>query len=165
MEIEYKRATGPKRFLICAIHAATEPGTAEVATAIADADPKHRGLYIFQGPRVTSTEFSERLFDQVVKSYDIVVSIHGMLNTSVPVFVGGRNPHLVSALRSLFHRGQHPPRRLAGRCPENIVNRGRQGGLQLEVSPPTLHPQSPLRAWIIHCVDKVLAHPSYSPVS
>jgi phage replication-related protein YjqB (UPF0714/DUF867 family) len=165
MEIEYKRATGPKRFLICAIHAATEPGTAAVATAIANADPTHRGLYIFHGPRVTSTEFSERLFDQVVKSYDVVVSIHGMLNTSVPVFVGGRNHQLVSALRSLFHRGRQTPRRIAGRCPDNIVNHGRQGGLQLEFSPPILHPQSPLRAWIIHCVDTVLDHLSYNPTA
>jgi phage replication-related protein YjqB (UPF0714/DUF867 family) len=165
MEIEYKRATGAKRFLICAIHAATEPGTAAFATALAAADPKNRGLYIFHGPRVTSTEFSERIFDRVVKSYDFVVSIHGMLSTSVPVYVGGRNTRLVSTLRSIFHRGRQTPRRLAGRCPENIVNHGRYGGLQLELSPTVADTQSPLRTWVIHCVDKVLAHPSYTPAA
>ena len=165
MEIEYKRATGAKRFLICAIHADTEPGTAAFATALAAADPTNRGLYIFHGPRVTSTEFSERIFDRVVKSYDVVVSIHGMLSTSVPIYVGGRNTRLVSALRDIFHRGQQTPRRIAGRHPENIVNHGRYGGLQLELSPPVAYTQSPYHTLAIHCVNKVLAHPSYTPAA
>jgi phage replication-related protein YjqB (UPF0714/DUF867 family) len=158
MDIEYKRATGPRRFLICAIHAATEPGTAAFATSLAAADPIHRGLYIFHGPRVTSTEFRERLFDQIVKSYDVVVSIHGMLNTRVPVFVGGRNRTLVQKLRRHLGIPEAPPTHLSGCNPNNIVNRGMSGrGLQLELAPPALYKESPLCAWLILSTHRVLA--------
>jgi phage replication-related protein YjqB (UPF0714/DUF867 family) len=155
MEIEYRRATGTKRFLICAIHAATEHGTAEFAKTLAAADPKNRGLYIFYGPRVTSTEFHERTFDQVVKSYDIVVSIHGMLNTTVPVFVGGRNRRLVHAFRMMFGDNR-PPRRLAGCSPDNVVNRGIQDGIQLELAPLSLQPKTPLNAWLLQSINALL---------
>lgn len=127
-----------------------EPGSSEVATAIASEDCS---LYLFEGIRrgrphrdlhITSTRFDEPQAMRLVSSAQTVVAVHGRRDGEDPrtVWLGGRNASLGNAIaQSIGTAGfevSAAERGLAGREPLNICNRGISGGgVQLEL-PRTL---------------------------
>jgi phage replication-related protein YjqB (UPF0714/DUF867 family) len=122
-------------YLICAIHAGVEHGTAAIARAIHAMDPTTTGLFIDWDPvHVTSTAYFHPVFDTVVRHYNSVVSIHGMDGYGRQVFVGGRNLPLVRSIRGALGAHTPPPAHLAGTHPLNVANRGASGvGVQVEI--------------------------------
>lgn len=155
MIVDYIPASVETDVLICAIHASVEPGTDEVARAIHAYCRGAAGLYIcYSDSHITSHKFHEPLFDTIVKQYRRVISVHGM-DTMTPVaWIGGRDTQLVRMLRDAMGLGdQRPPPHLRGVHPLNVVNRGTSHkGVQLEISWIHLHPESPLRVWIVQTV-------------
>jgi phage replication-related protein YjqB (UPF0714/DUF867 family) len=133
---EYKPPTSERfDYLICAIHAGVEHGTADVARAIHAANPDTTGLFIDWNPtHVTSTVYFHPVFDTVVRHYNSVISIHGMNGYGHQVFVGGRDHAVVSSLRQQLGAHKAPPAHLAGTHPLNVANRGYSGaGVQIEI--------------------------------
>jgi len=122
-----------------------EPGTSEIAEAIAGAD---LSFYAFEGtkPRhngwlhITSTRFDEPQCLKLIASVERVVTIHGENSLDKIVFLGGRDvgglAHLSAALeRRGFSVRKHRIRALQGLAPSNICNRGKgRAGIQLELS-------------------------------
>jgi len=122
-----------------------EPGTSEVAAAIAGDD---LSFYAFEGIKsrrngclhITSTDFDEPRCVALVQASKRVLSIHGEGSGQKVVFLGGRDEGSLQQLRaSLQQRGfsakTHQNPALQGRDPANICNRGTSGeGVQLELS-------------------------------
>ena len=120
-----------------------EPGTSEIADAIADDD---LSFYAFVGIKsrgnrhlhITSTRFDEPRCVAIVSASEKAVSIHGEDSPGRVIFLGGRDRDHVSRLRAaLEERGfcTEIHQRLPGQGEKNICNRGRSGvGLQLELS-------------------------------
>jgi phage replication-related protein YjqB (UPF0714/DUF867 family) len=138
------RGTGA---VIAAPHAgAIEPGTSEIARAIAGAE---LSLYLFEGRRaqdngelhITSTNFDEPQGLQLVSGAEMALAVHGegSEHESV-VYMGGRDAAVREALSGRlkaagFHVGEHADPDLQGVHPNNICNRGLSGaGVQLELS-------------------------------
>lgn len=134
------------RIAVVAPHGgAIEPGTSEVACAIAGDDLSY---YVFEGLKskantdlhITSTSFDEPQCLQLVTAASVVVAVHGEASDEPVVFLGGRNTACMSAVQSAlaaagFVTGNHTNVALQGRDPSNIVNRGLCGaGVQLELS-------------------------------
>jgi phage replication-related protein YjqB (UPF0714/DUF867 family) len=139
-------------FLICAIHAGVEDGTAELAAALHALAPDRAGLFLDTRPRhVTSRRYADTLFDSVVGQYGRVISFHGMLDGSVPVYVGGGDTALARRIRVALGEPARrvPPRHLAGVHPQNVANRGQYPGIQLEFAADYRSPASPLHGWIV----------------
>ena len=131
---------------VIAPHGGTiEPGTSEIAAAIAGED---FSLYCFEGLRrrphshlhITSPRFDEPQCLGLVAACDRVVAVHGLAGRTGRTDVGGRNQVLrdgvCAALQGagfearIVTTGDH-----AAIDPRNICNRGRQGrGVQLEVT-------------------------------
>jgi phage replication-related protein YjqB (UPF0714/DUF867 family) len=143
--ISLRRATDA--FAIVAPHGGgIEPGTSEIADAIADED---FSFYAFEGLKssgnadlhITSTHFDEPMCLTLVGRSEVVVTIHGEDSDEEPiVFVGGRNSELGDSLTAGltaegFEVRQHPDPELQGLEPDNVCNRGTTGsGVQLELS-------------------------------
>lgn len=122
-----------------------EPGTSEVATAIAG---KTHSLYRFEGlkPRphgdlhITSTRFDEPNCLALIERCGIVVSVHGMAGEEEAVLVGGLDARLRDGIRAALDAAGFPSKivksgRHAAVCQSNVCNRGRSGkGVQLELS-------------------------------
>jgi phage replication-related protein YjqB (UPF0714/DUF867 family) len=122
-----------------------EPGTLEIADAIAGAD---LSFYGFEGIKdtgngelhITSTRFDEPQCIALVGGSPKVIAIHGEDSAEEIVFLGGRDVELMKRLRvSLTEAGfrveTHPNPDLQGWNYSNICNRGRTGcGIQLELS-------------------------------
>jgi phage replication-related protein YjqB (UPF0714/DUF867 family) len=122
-----------------------EPGTAEIAEAIAS---QNYSFYSFEGlkaDRNSNLHIESHLFDEPqalkgVERADIVISVHGQLNQKDGfIMVGGLNDRLCSEIkRQLEAAGfqtRPPTKGLEGIDPMNICNRGRSGcGVQLEIS-------------------------------
>jgi phage replication-related protein YjqB (UPF0714/DUF867 family) len=141
----FARALDRSTIAVVAPHAGRiEPVTGEIARAVAKDD--HR-VYCFYGLaasnnrrlHVTSTRFAEPRLAAVLRDALTVVTIHGCRGPSQLVtLVGGLNQTLREALmRELVLAGfgaarAMPP--LAGRHPDNVVNRTSAGGVQLEIS-------------------------------
>lgn len=145
--------------LICAIHAGVEDGTAELAAAIHALAPDSAGLFLDTRRRhITSRRYADPLFDRIVSRYDRVVSIHGMRDGTVPVYVGGGDTALARRIRTALGEpaGRVPPRHLAGIHPDNVANRAARPGIQLEFAADYRSPYSPLRAWIASRIASVL---------
>src|SRR3974390_136427 len=76
-----------------------EPGTSEIATAIAGTS---YSLYCFEGLRrrphrdlhITSTNFDEPRCKELIKTHDFIVSVHGMGGDHEAIDVGGRDIEL-----------------------------------------------------------------------
>ena len=134
---EYKPPTSERfNYLICAIHAGVEHGTADVARHIHGIDPVTTGLFIdWNSIHVTSTAYFHPVFDTVVRHYNSVISIHGMApGQGATMFVGGRDHATVRYLRQQLGAPTHPPTHLAGTHPLNVANRGASGaGVQIEI--------------------------------
>ena len=150
------RAEAPDAYAICvrdtcshvviaAPHGgAIEPGTSEVARALAGEDLSY---YLFEGRKpnrnaelhITSTNFDEPQCLRLVATGALVVTVHGEASDEPVVFLGGRNTELASLRLALSGSGfavrTHANPALHGRDPSNIVNRGSSGaGVQLELS-------------------------------
>ena len=134
------------RTVIIAPHGGNiEPGTSELAVAIAGADMH---IAIFEGLKtkgnsvlhLTSTHFDEPGCTHIVGQSDFVVALHGERSSGNVVYLGGGDMTLAKTIRhALKEKGfdvrTHQNRKLQGRAPRNICNRGRRGmGVQLELS-------------------------------
>ncbi len=121
-----------------------EPGTSEIASAIAGVE---HSFYAFEGLKernnqdlhITSTNFDEPTGLKAARQSECVVAIHGCSGTTAVVYVSGRDKELEARVRERlveagFQVGEPPSARQKGKHPENLCNRGRGSGLQLEVS-------------------------------
>lgn len=122
-----------------------EPGTSEIADAIAGTD---YSFYAFEGIKssgngdlhITSINFDEPRCLELVQSSPRVMTIHGERGAQAIVYLGGRDEKLRVRLRSSlrdhgFNVRDHEDPQLQGRDPSNICNRGTsQAGVQLEIS-------------------------------
>ena len=121
-----------------------EPGTSEVALAIAGKDLSY---YLFEGrkPRgnfdlhLTSSNFDAPGCRALLGAAERVVTVHGEGSVDEVAFLGGLDRPLVSALASAlaangFAVGSHIGPGLRGSHARNICNIGRAGaGVQLEL--------------------------------
>ena len=134
------------RLAIAAPHGgAIEPGTSEIAKAIAGKDLSY---YLFEGKKanangdlhITSTNFDEPQAIKLLSAAESVLTIHGESSDSETVFMGGLDKELVFALKEAFAScdfevKEHDNSVLQGTNPKNICNIGRSGsGVQLELS-------------------------------
>jgi phage replication-related protein YjqB (UPF0714/DUF867 family) len=122
-----------------------EPGTSEIAAAVAGGD---YNLYCFEGLRnrphgdlhVTSHQFNEPSCVELVGGCDQVVALHGRAGAERCVEVGGLDIDLRDAIRANlvaagFEAEVVTTGELAALHPRNICNRGaRNMGCQLEIT-------------------------------
>jgi phage replication-related protein YjqB (UPF0714/DUF867 family) len=142
-QILVRRAQPP--FALIALHGGgIEPGTTEIADAIARA---RFSFYAFEGIKptgnsvlhITSTRFNEPMCLTVLTHTTTVITIHGEDTENAEiVFLGGRDEDLGECIRTAligdgFDVREDP--NLQGRDKLNICNRGTSGaGVQLELS-------------------------------
>jgi phage replication-related protein YjqB (UPF0714/DUF867 family) len=123
-----------------------EPGTSQIAAAIANAE---LSLYAFEGVRpgrphgdlhITSTNFDEPNALNLVRRTQTAIAIHGRRDKEGPsVWVGGLatflRDKLVSALNSAGFDATIAKGHLAARDARDICNRGMSGaGVQFELA-------------------------------
>lgn len=126
-----------------------EPGTTEIATAIAGCS---YSLYTFDGIRfsgnellhITSTLFDEPRCLDLIQASSCVLVIHGCGGSEHRVHVGGLDTELgdriIQSLRDANFIAARATARFSGTQPENICNRGKSGrGVQLEISEGLRH--------------------------
>ncbi|MGA8944251.1 MAG: poly-gamma-glutamate hydrolase family protein [Thermoactinomyces sp.] len=130
---------------ILAIHGGgIEPGTSELARAIAEPD---WSFYDFRGERrkdnhrlhITSVHFDEPHALAMVANAMYVIAIHGAKGTGKAVYLGGRDRTLLGKVEAALSRSSFQvkasPNHLQGTDPGNIINRGaRKQGLQIELT-------------------------------
>jgi phage replication-related protein YjqB (UPF0714/DUF867 family) len=135
-------------FAIVAPHGGgIEPGTSEIADAIAGVDLSFYGFDALKSSgnadlHITSTRFDEPMCLTMIGRSDIVVTIHGEESETdgEGVFVGGLNHILGSRLGAVlkakgFDIRTHPDPNLQGLEPKNLCNRGTiSKGVQFELS-------------------------------
>ena len=141
-----------------------EPGTAELAAAIAGED---LSFYIFEAIKpshnrdlhITSTNFFEDRCDRVIASCAMVVTVHGQGDETSVAFMGGKDDatavdanalrqKIEDALTSSTFSVSPSPSGLMGTDSKNLCNRGTSGaGVQLELT-------HGLRASMFENVDK-----------
>lgn len=137
---------GAGRAVIAPHGGSIEPGTSEIAKAIAGED---LDLYHFEGLKparnrdlhITSTRFDEPIGLKLLSAVSRVVAIHGEASGNIAVvFLGGLDEELGAIVErelraSGFEVRRHDNPALQGRATENICNRGQTGrGVQLELS-------------------------------
>jgi phage replication-related protein YjqB (UPF0714/DUF867 family) len=124
---------------------AIEPGTSELAIAIAGSD---LSFAVFEGIKaqknrdlhITSTNFDEPRCVNIVAQSLAALAIHGEANQGQVAYIGGRDKELCKHVgKSLKDAGfdvqVHQDAALQGTSPANICNRGTSGcGVQLELS-------------------------------
>jgi phage replication-related protein YjqB (UPF0714/DUF867 family) len=124
-----------------------EPGTSEIADAIAD---EKFSFYAFEGLKsknntdlhITSTRFNEPMCLTLLGASEGVVTLHGEHSEEdgEGVFMGGLDDALAAQIataltRQGFDVRKHKNRNLQGREKKNVCNRGTSGkGVQLELS-------------------------------
>lgn len=132
-------------FAVLAIHGGgIEPGTSELARAIANPD---WSFYDFRGEKrrgnhrlhITSKHFDEPHALEMVVNALYVISIHGAKGTKKAVYLGGRDQILLGDVETALSQASFPveisPNHLQGLDPGNIINRGaRKQGLQIELT-------------------------------
>lgn len=136
------------RWLVAAPHGGgIEPGTTEIARAIADQD---LSFYSAEGTKrtgnkalhITSHRFDEPSFDEAAGRHEAVATIHGCdeseRDQDVSVWVGGADDALIDRAIEFFSAAKYSASRdrfTPGTEPRNVCNRGRSGrGLQFELS-------------------------------
>ncbi len=150
--IDYSIETAGRgsKALVLAIHGGRiEWMSADLARAIAGTD---LNLYIFEGMKpadnwelhVTSENFDEPRALAMAADAWWGISVHGFANANVSVVcVGGGNTDLASEVARHLRKVavdrrpfevHYPCAIFAGKRPTNIVNRPREGGVQLELS-------------------------------
>lgn len=124
---------------------AIEPGTSEVALAIAGNDFT---CYLFEGTKpaenhdlhITSSRFDEPRCLQLLHAAATAVTIHGEDSADEVVYLGGLHTTLLASVRAAlktngFVAREHSNPQLQGRDPQNICNIGyMRAGVQLELS-------------------------------
>jgi phage replication-related protein YjqB (UPF0714/DUF867 family) len=122
-----------------------EPGTSELAEAIADDD---LSFYTFEGkkPRgnsdlhITSTRFDEPECLALLAKSPICITVHGEGSSKEVIFMGGLDNIMACRIRISLQRHRfrvevHNNKNLKGTEQVNICNRGTTGrGVQLELS-------------------------------
>jgi phage replication-related protein YjqB (UPF0714/DUF867 family) len=121
-----------------------EPGTSEIATAVA-AD--EFSCYVFGGIKrsgnellhITSTAFDDPICLELLRSSQVVVAFHGCQGREALVHMGGTHAglkvKLVRALRKAGFEVREAGGDYSGDHPRNLCNRARSGlGVQLELS-------------------------------
>jgi phage replication-related protein YjqB (UPF0714/DUF867 family) len=132
---------------IVALHGGgIEPGTSEIAQAIAGND---YSLYCFESLKangsellhITSHDFDDPLCLNLIKTAQVVISIHGCSGDGkgAGVFIGGRHKQLQKQLSDTLQQAGFLVAPGAGRYPgqhrDNVCNLGQAGaGIQLEIS-------------------------------
>ena len=145
---DFRRIIQPRNSAITVISphgGGIEPGTSEIATAIAGSE---FSLYCFEGLKakgnyealhITGTNFDDpECLELTVKSR-IVLAIHGCNDENKVVYVGGRNENLkvqiIEVLKGAGCRAEEDVSN-SGRDTRNICNRGVQnGGVQKNSEP------------------------------
>ena len=141
------RRAGPALAVVAPHGGGIEPGTSEIADAIAASE---LSFYAFEGLKstgnadlhITSTRFDEPMCLSLIGVSKVVLTIHGehSVEDGEGVFVGGRDGRLGrrlgTALRAKgFPVGRHKDPALQGKELKNVCNRGQTGrGVQLEIS-------------------------------
>lgn len=118
------------KITVIAIHGGTETGTYEIANAIAN---DTFNFYGFEGERRSSVKFKDRDLAKLMR--EVCVSVHSNLTDREIVYVGGDDELSEAVKETLRKKGftiPECPKRLAGKHPENIVNRYCKG-VQLEI--------------------------------
>jgi phage replication-related protein YjqB (UPF0714/DUF867 family) len=130
--------TEKRSIAIFAIHGGgIEPGTTQIARAIAGADIP---VYIFEKERIPSFVFVEPDALHLASEVDVILSVHGERNRDASyVMMGGLDTDLVRQMEDALHDAgfsvMSPPKELTGTDPENICNKGKSGrGVQMEIS-------------------------------
>lgn len=132
---------------VMAIHGGLiELGSSQLARRIAGSD---KNLYLFEGVRnkhnqllhLTSTRFDEPQALKLVKQSENCVSIHGYRDTeNAGICIGGLNQDLAKSIYKNLREAKlkydvfFPCELFPGKEPDNIVNRCKNKGVQLEVS-------------------------------
>jgi len=147
-----RRATSS--FAIVAPHGGgIEPGTSEIANAVAESDLSagtNFSFYTFEGIKsegnkdlhITSTNFDEPICISLIKTAEIIITIHGEHSDEdgEGVFVGGLNKRLGQRIGAALKAagitvGTHKNPKLQGLEANNLCNRGqKKAGVQLELS-------------------------------
>lgn len=131
---------------VVAIHGGKiEKGTTELAYALASHN--NYNYYSFLGLKstdnyslhVSSEKFSESVALQMVSESKRTLSIHGCDGKEEFTYIGGRDTELANRIKeSLTKHGfsvKDTPKDLAGKSPDNIVNRDLdERGVQIEIS-------------------------------
>lgn len=137
--------TGAAALVVAPHGGGIEPGTSEIAQAIAGDD---LSLAVFEGIKsagnailhITSTNFDEPRCLAMVETAKRVLAIHGEESNTEIVFLGGKDIVTGARVRdALAEAGyavrQHPNAELQGVTDKNICNRNKRGvGVQLELS-------------------------------
>ncbi len=136
------------KVLVLAIHGGIEPGSAELAEAIAG---ENANLYTFRALEsyagdffdlhVTAANFDDPRALALAKASDVCVSIHGYRDAKTEtVCLGGGNRRVRARVENALH-ATFPELVLREECKsiegvnrKNIVNRCREKGVQLELS-------------------------------
>lgn len=145
--VDYRIRISPTRHRIAVIAphgGGIEPGTSEVAQAIAGGT---LSLYCFEGLKrtwnnllhITSTRFDEPRCQELIRTTEIVVAVHGCEDEVAKVYVGGLHSQLraqiIVALAEAGFNVADDDTHHGGANPRNICNRGlAQRGVQLELS-------------------------------
>ncbi len=122
-----------------------EPGTSEIALAIAGAELSY---YLFEGHKrqgnaalhITSRRFDEPSGLALLRRAACVLTVHGEASEGATVYLGGLNAGLKLDLTAALRRAgyaarEHHEARLQGLDASNLCNAGRtRGGVQLELS-------------------------------
>jgi len=120
-----------------------EPGTSEIAVAIAGGDLSH---YLFEGHKrqgntslhITSVNFDEPRGLALLRRAAYVLTVHGEASETETVYLGGLSGSLKNALRTALEASGYVVREnanLQGLDQRNICNVGLMGaGVQLELS-------------------------------
>lgn len=122
-----------------------EPGTSEIAEAIAGRDLSFADFAGIKSTsngilHITSTNFDEPRCTALVEAAHHVLAIHGEDSEEPVVYLGGKDSELGGRVRKAlatagFTVKEHPNRQLQGLAKRNICNRNRSGaGVQLELS-------------------------------
>jgi len=139
------RATNSSVAILAPHGGKIEPGTSELAKAIAGDD---FNLYLFEGLmssanyaclHLTSTKFDDATCLQLIQACKYVISIHGCKGQEEKVYLGGLDDLLKQKIKnSLESNGfqleyNHP--NYLGSSKRNICNRGQsQAGVQIELT-------------------------------
>lgn len=145
--VSYRRKITDRQsaFVIIAPHGGgIEPGTSEVAEAIAGAEFSY---YTFDGLKqegniilhITSTLFDEPKCLQLVNDSEAVVAIHGCAGGEKASYVGGLyaelKTYIVTGLTQAGFDARLAEVNYVGTQSQNICNRGQSGrGVQIEIS-------------------------------
>lgn len=139
------RDQGSSVAVIAAHGGCIEPGTSEIARAIAGDE---YSLYLFEGLKsrrngdlhITSTNFDEPTCKALLRSTMTVVTIHGERSPSEIIYLGGCHERAIAALRtdlelSGFRVREHSKPSLRGLDKRNLCNKGTcDAGVQMELS-------------------------------